>query len=112
MMGGSSGGIIFIERGGDAETNRLALAIEQNRVNITKATSELELTVEALKSVAQYTSTLSAGLYAAINVGATVSNGLSVSRSVDHSYRSSLSNSLSESLGGGDSSSSTTQSDG
>lgn len=96
----------------DAETNRLALAIEQNRVNITKATSELELTVEALKSVAQYTSTLSAGLYAAINVGATVSNGLSVSRSVDHSYRSSLSNTLGESLGGGDSSSSTTQSDG
>jgi len=56
--------------------------------------------VEALQSVAQYTSTLSAGLYAAINVGASVSNGLNVSRSTDHSYRVSLSNSLSESLGG------------
>ena len=84
----------------DAETNRLALALEQNRMNIAKATSELEITVEALQSVAQYTSTLSAGLYAAINVGARVSNGLNVSRSTDHSYRVSLSNSLSESLGG------------
>jgi len=79
----------------DTETKTLTLALEQNKANMENAIRETTIDVEALKAIAQNFSQLSASLYSAINVGASISDTFNRSVSDSSQYQASLSNSLS-----------------
>jgi|GEM_PF-3501259 len=82
----------------DLNVSRAELAQETNKVNAANQLAQAQIRVEALKGAAAASAQLAAGILSAINVGATISNGYSVGKSSDYSYRESLTNSLSENI--------------
>lgn len=79
----------------DSESKSLALALEQNKVNMENALRESMIDVDALKAIAANFTQLAASLYSAINVGASISDSFNRSVSDQSSYSASVQNSMS-----------------